>query len=138
MSEDDEEKSDDVEINAEELSKNFIKKTKGSILDNIEKVYLVYGDYFKGNRQERYLIETLYYHLSKDKRISKQFLNNSSKTLGKHINSALLEVAQNPYPENQDFNLLDCYKEKVAHTARVRYRFSEMEKIINSFFNQLN
>ncbi|GAB7087021.1 DUF262 domain-containing protein [Marinifilum fragile] len=138
LSEEDEEKSDDVEINSEELSKSFIKKTKGSILDNLEKVYLVYGDYFKGNRQERYLIETLYYHLSKDKRISKQFLTNSSKSLGKYINTALLEVAQKPYPENKDFNLLDCYKEKVAHTARVRYRFSEMEKIINSFFNQLN
>lgn len=138
LSEQDEENEEDIELNEKQLSQDFIKKTKNSILENIENVYSVYGQYFNGNRQERYFIETLYYHLDRDKRINKQFLKSYGAELGKFIFNYLNEVRDQPYPENQDFNLLDCYKEKVAHTVRVRFRFNEMQKIIDSYFAQLN
>lgn len=138
VDENDEEIEEDIELDKEGIHAKFISDTKSSILSNLEKIYSIYGQFFKGNRQERYLIETLYYHVSSDKRISKQFLNSSGYDLGKFIHQTLKEIETQPYPQNQDFNLLDCYKEKVAHTARVRYRFVEMKKIIDSYFAKSN
>lgn len=115
-----------------------MKKTELSISKNLETVYLIYGQFLKGARLERYLIETLYYHFSKDKRLTKQFLKNNAYELGKFISTRLKEIENTPYESNQEFNLTDCYKEKVAHTARVRYRFNEMKNIIDEYFDKVN
>ena len=56
--------------------------------------------------------------------------------MGKFINDYLKEVEAKEYNEDQDFNLIDTYKEKVFNSARVRYRFSEMGKILDNYFTK--
>jgi hypothetical protein len=96
----------------------------------------MYVNFLKGQRHERYLIETLYYHFSNDKRISKSFIKNNSYELGKFINEELKRIENEPYKDGQEFNLIDCFKDKIAHTERVRYRFKEMKNIIDKYFSQ--
>lgn len=136
VSDESEESEEDLEINLEQLKSELLQKVKNEILINLENVNSIYGNFLKGQRHERYLIETLYYHFSKDKRISKSFIKNNSYELGKFINEELKRIENEPYLEGQEFNLIDCYKDKIAHTVRVRYRFKEMEKIIDKYFTQ--
>jgi hypothetical protein len=138
VDENDEESEEDIDFEKDEVKQKFLLKTENLILDNLTKVYLIYGQFLKGSRLERYLIETLYYHFSKDKRITKQFLKNNAYELGKFISMRLKEIESTPYQTNQEYNLVDCYKEKVAHTGRVKYRFNEMQNIINEYFNKEN
>lgn len=131
-----EETSEDAELDLEKLKKEQLQRTKIEILNNFDKVDRIYGEFLKGARLERYLIETLYYHFAKDKRISRGFIKNNAYHLGKYISEELKRIEDEPYKENQEFNLIDCFKDKVAHTVRVRYRFREMGRIINDYFNK--
>ena len=115
-----------------------MQETELSITKNLEKVSLIYGPFLKGNRLERYLIETLYYNFSKDKRLTRQFLKNNAYELGKFISTRLKEIENTPHGPDQEFNLIDCYKEKVAHTVRVRYRFNKMKEIVDEYFDKVN
>ena len=131
-----EEEVEDSEINEKELKTKQLKKIENEIKTNLNKVYSVYGNFFSRQRQERYFIETLYYHFATDKRISNSFIENNGYDLGKFINDYLKEVEAKEYNEDQDFNLIDTYKEKVFNSARVRYRFSEMGKILDNYFTK--
>ncbi len=134
VSEISDESIEDAELDLIELKKTQLKKIEKEIKINLENVYSAYGDFFSGQRQERYFIETLYYHFATDDRISKAFIEDNAYDLGKFINDHLKEVENSEYSENQDFNLIDTYKEKVFNSARVRYRFSEMRKIFDNYF----
>lgn len=136
VSDETEESVEDSEIDLELLKNTHLERMKNEILDNLDKINLIFGSFLKGQRLERYLIETLYYHFAKDSRINKSFLKNNAFDLGKFINEELKKIESEPYKEGQEFNLIDCYKDKIAHTVRVRFRFNEMGKIINNYFNQ--
>lgn len=136
VSDESEESKEDSEINLEQLKSDHLQKVKNEILLNLENINSVYGSFLKGQRHERYLIETLYYQFSNEKRISKSFIKNNSYELGKFINEELKRIENEPYKDGQEFNLIDCYKDKIAHTVRVRYRFKEMKNIIDKYFTQ--
>jgi hypothetical protein len=136
VSDESEESEEDTEINLEQLKSEHLQKVKNEILNNLENVNSMYVNFLKGQRHERYLIETLYYHFSNDKRISKSFIKNNSYELGKFINEELKRIENEPYKDGQEFNLIDCFKDKIAHTERVRYRFKEMKNIIDKYFSQ--
>ncbi|WP_417201356.1 DUF262 domain-containing protein [Bizionia sp.] len=131
------EEDEDADIDLKELKATQLKKIDKEIKNNLGKVYSIYGNFFSGQRQERYFIETLYYHCALDKRITNSFIENSAYDLGKYISNYLKDVEDSEYPDNQDFNLIDTYKEKVFNSARVRYRFSEMGKILDNYFKNL-
>lgn len=136
VSDENEESEEDFDINLEKLKSEHLQKVKNEILYNLENVNSIYGNFLKGQRYERYLIETLYVQFSNDSRISKSFVKNNSYELGKFINEELKRIINEPYKDGQEFNLIDCYKDKIAHTVRVRYRFKEMAKIIDKYFTQ--
>lgn len=136
VSETDEETEEDTEIDLKELKKEQLKKIENEILTNLRYLHIIYGEFFKGQRLERYFIETLYYHIAKNPKINQGFVQKSGYELGKFINDYLKEVEQTEYNEDQDFNLLDTYREKVFNSARVRYRFSEMDRIIKNYFKK--
>lgn len=129
-----EEEEEDSEIDVKRLKTEQLKKIEKEIKTNLNKIYSTYGKFFSRQRQERYFIETLYYHFATDNRLSNSFIENNGYNLGKYINDYLKDVENSEYDENQDFNLIDTYKEKVFNSARVRYRFSEMGKIIDNYF----
>jgi hypothetical protein len=129
-----EEEEEDSEIDVKHLKTEQLKKIEKEIKTNLNKIYSTYGNFFSQQRQERYFIETLYYHFATDNRLNNSFIENNGYDLGKYINTYLKDVENSEYEENQDFNLIDTYKEKVFNSARVRYRFSEMGKIIDNYF----
>jgi hypothetical protein len=129
-----EEEEEDSEIDVKHLKTEQLKKIEKEIKTNLNKIHSTYGNFFSQQRQERYFIETLYYHFATDNRLNNSFIENSGYDLGKYINAYLKDVENSEYEENQDFNLIDTYKEKVFNSARVRYRFSEMGKIIDNYF----
>ena len=135
VDEENEESKEDVEIN-KKLKSQKLDKIEKDILNNYRSCYLIYGKFLNPKaRHERYLIETLYYYIAKDKRITKTFISNTAYDLGQFINNELKKIENTPHEE--EFNLIDCYKEKPAHTARVKFRFEEMKKIIDKYFKQL-
>ena len=91
-----EESEEDFEINLEQLKAEHLQKVKDEILINLENINSVFGSFLKGQRHERYLIETLYYQFSNDKRISKSFIKNNSYELGKLINEELRRIENEP------------------------------------------
>jgi hypothetical protein len=125
---------DDNQIDEVEERNEFFTKTEKAILDNINKTLIIYGSKLKGNRQERYLIEVLYYYFYKNKKINKTFIKVHASDFGNFIHNEIEKREAAPYPSGQDFNLVDCFKDRVAHTARINYKFSEIDKIINDYF----
>lgn len=138
VDEETEESEEDFEIDKEEIKRKYLIEVEQEIMNNLMKVDLIYSSHLKGHRFERYLIETLYYHFAKNKKINKIFIKNNASELGKFINDELISIETRPYQAGQDFNLLDCYKDKVAHTERMRFRFNEMGKIIENYFSKIN
>jgi len=134
LSAEDELDHDDGQIDEEMERSKFFLKTKQVIIDTLKKIYDIYGEHLKSVRSERYLIEVLYYNFFFNKKINKTFVAEHGKDLGESIDLQILKRENSPNPPGQDFNLTDCFIEKVAHTARIRYKFSELEKIINSYF----
>lgn len=130
----DEEIAEDTEVDLDALKVKQLKKINKEILNNLNKIYKIYGSFFKGQRLERYFIETLYFQVDNDRRITNAFVDANGYDLGKFINDKLVDIENTEYHENQDFNLLDTYQEKVFNSVRVRYRFDEMERIINDYF----
>ncbi len=124
------------ELDLNELKKTQLSKIEKEIKTNLEYVYTTYRDFFSGQRLERYFIETLYYQFATDTRINDKFVKNNASDLGKFINDFLKNVEDSEYPKDQDFNLIDTYKEKVFNSARVRYRFSQMGVIFDNYFTK--
>jgi len=129
-----EQEAEDEDIDFKELKSKQLKRIEKEIENNLNKVYLIYRNFFRGQRQERYFIETLYYQCATDSRITNSFIENNADDLGRYISDHIKLVEDSEYSENQDFNLIDTYKEKVFISARVRYRFSEMSKLFNNYF----
>lgn len=138
VSDEDEIKHDENESQEEKEKKAFFVKTEKVILENLQKTYDIYGKHLSGKRQERYLIEVLYYHFFINKKITKSFVRQNAESFGDYINDKIQESQNLPNPPGQDFNLVDAYRDKVAHTVRVNFRFSELGKIIDNYFNQVN
>ena len=136
VSDEDEADHEDNNIDEEKEREAFFTKTENTILDNLDKTYSIIGHHLKGARQERYLIEVLYYHIFNNKKITRAFVRDSGENFGNYINEEILKRKNAPYPEGQDFNLDDCFHDKVAHTARINYKFSEIRKIIDGYFQK--
>jgi hypothetical protein len=136
VSEEDEADHEDNQIDEDKVRNSFFSKTEKTILENLEKTYKIIGPHLKGARQERYMIEVLYYYFYNNKKISKTFVRDYGDEFGTYIYKEILKRKNAPYPEGQDFNLDDCFHDKVAHTARILYKFSEIKKIIDGYFQK--
>lgn len=136
VTDNDEDDQDDLQIDEAKVKEKFFSKSEKTILDNLEKTYKIYGIHLNGNRQERYLIEVLYYYFFINKNINKSFVNTYGDDFGAYIYQEIIKRQNEPYPNGQDFNLVDSYCDKPAHTARVNYRFSELSKIIDNYFHK--
>lgn len=136
VSNEDEADHDDNQFDEESEREKYFTATEKSILENFEKIYAVYSNHLKYKRQERYLIEVLYYYFFCNKKINKTFIKERGKDFGDYIFSEIEKRENSPYPTGQDFNLVDCFVDKVAHTARIKYKFEELRKIINGYFTK--
>ena len=101
------------------------------MLETFEKILKIYGSYLKGERQERYVIEVLYYILSQNKKITDKFITANGQALGQIIHREL-HNPERKHPTHS-FTLEDSVTEQTFNTQRVLFRFSEIGRIINIF-----
>jgi len=117
-------------------SQLFFDKTKSEIIENLSKVFSIYGDYLTGARLERYVIETLYYNIYFRKRVlSRSFLSRHSSLLGKCIYDAI-ELSKTQSTEDEaEISLWVAFNDRVSDTSRILYRFNKIGEIIDSFIS---
>lgn len=134
LSNEDELDHEDNQINEDEVRTKFFSSTEKVMLDTLKKVKDIYDTHLTHVRSERYLIEVLYYYAFVNKKISRAFVLENGTAFGNYINDEIIRLENSPNPAGQDFNLTDCFIEKVAHTVRIKYKFAELGRIINRYF----
>jgi hypothetical protein len=130
LQEGDEQEEEDIDEDSE--TENFFTCTKKEIFKILNIIDLIYGKHFSGNRQERYIVESLYYNIfHKRKYLTNKYLEKHAVNIGKTLSQAINN--KNNILDGKEFSLWDSITERVQDTERVLYRFEKIGEIIDNF-----